>query len=97
MIVTEDGSAGAVEEVEGFVVDMGDFPQMKSKKSTMHRLLTATWPARDRTAWRRGPCPPVGTPAGNGGHVERPQAGRPSRCSWYSVTSGRIVGNSSTW
>jgi hypothetical protein len=29
MIVTEDCSAGAVEEVDGFVVDTGDYPPIK--------------------------------------------------------------------
>src|SRR5262249_24865542 len=49
-----------------------------------------------RTACSRGPCPPVGTPAGSEAHVERPQPGHRRRWSWYSVTSGRSGGRFNT-
>src|SRR2546430_7006400 len=48
------------------------------------------------TAWARGPYIPVGTPAGHAAWVASPQAGQTNRCTWYSVTTGRIGGISTT-
>src|SRR5581483_9605853 len=47
-------------------------------------------------AMSRGPACPLGTPGGSSPQVEQPQE-QTRRCRWYSVTSGRISGNSHTW